>query len=113
MDIAKRDLVLKTLNAKIDDLQNFSKMNLKEIEKIHEENEFLGQVANDYKKHYDAIVQLKEQQKDQMEFLLKYLLESMEKAGLSDSELKKAVFEKEKIEDEILSLSNQINELLS
>ena len=113
MDIAKRDLVLRTLNAKIDDLQNFSRMNFKEIEKIHEENEFLGQVANDYKKHYDIIAQMKEQQKSQMQFLLKYLIESMEKAGLSDSELKKAVFEKEKIETEILNLSNQINDLLS
>ncbi len=104
MELGKRDLVLKILNKQMTELTSFNTKRMQELGEKQKENEFLTGVYEDYRKHYDYIKGLKQQQKDQIEYLVQYLEDSMKQAGLSDSMIMQAKHEKK-------NYANRLNKL--
>ena len=49
------------------------------------ENVFLKAIYDDYKEHYEYIIEQKRKQKAQLEMLMNYLEKTMLEAGLSDA----------------------------
>ena len=112
MDIGKRDLVLKILNEQITNLQGFNLEKMKDIGEKQKENEFLTGVYKDYTKHYDYIIQLKNQQQEQIQYLVNYLEKSLEQAGLSESMIRQANHEKLRLKQQIEAIKDELDNLI-
>ena len=112
MEIGKRDLVLQILNKQMAELTSFNTKRMQELGEKQKENAFLTGVYEDYRKHYDYIKGLKQQQKDQIEYLVQYLEDSMEQAGLSDSMLIQAKHEKNKLRGQIERIKKDLDKMI-
>lgn len=112
MDIGKRDLVLKILNEQIINLQGFNLEKMRDVGEKQKENEFLTGVYKDYTKHYNYIIQLKNQQQEQIQYLVNYLEKSLEQAGLSESMIRQANHEKLRLKQQIEAIKDELDSLI-
>jgi len=112
MEVGKRDVVLRILNKQMAELTSFNTKRMQELGEKQQENAFLTGVYEDYRKHYDYIKELKQQQKDQIEYLVQYLEDSMKQAGLSDSMLMQAKHEKNKLREQIEKIKKDLDKMI-
>ena len=112
MDLYKRDKIIQLIQNKLKDEQKFQMDNLKEVASDVRENEFLGVIRDDYKKHFDFILMQKKKQKQQLEELLEYLFKSAEQAEITQSLLLQTKGEKQRLLSEIEKIRNEIDMLI-
>jgi len=97
MDIAEQDKKIILLKMALDENQKFIIYKLKKLKVAQKENEFLKTIYDDYKKFFDFIIEQKQKQREQLEFLAKYLEKSIIDAGVSKSMLRNAKREQNNI----------------
>jgi len=101
------------LNNKINELQEYNLHNLENLKKNQDENKILNYVVNDYKKYNDYILSQKQQQEQQIEFLIQYLDKSMKEAGVTESTLIQSKYERESLLRELNEIKKNIDEIMN
>ena len=84
MDITIRDVLIQRIESEIVRIQTNITTRLIELKQRKEDNFALRDVYSDYKRYHDIIRQQREDQTKTLQFLLEYLENSMEEAGLTE-----------------------------
>jgi hypothetical protein len=109
MDIGERDKLITALNEQLQSLSTYNVERMRELREKKDENALLGIVLEDYKKHNEYMVSLKEQQMRQIEYLLLYLEKSMAEAGITDTMLNQSQMERNKLIRELDAIKREID----
>ena len=112
MELHKRDIILQLLQKTLTDQQDFQIENMKTVASDIRENEFLGVIKKDYRKHYEFMLLQKQQQEKQLQQLLDYLRKSTEQAEITQSLLLQTKGEKRRLLDEIERVRGEIEKLI-
>lgn len=112
MEIGERDSIIKKLNEQLNVLSNYKLERARELQEKTKDNELLQQVAEDYKAYDRKMYDMKQQQAQQIEYLLLYLEKSMAEAGLTEDMLLRAKHQKRELETQIKQLSDDMKSLI-
>lgn len=112
MDLHTRDMILQLLQSKLAETQDFQIENMKAVASDVRENEFLGVIQQDYKKHHEFMLLQKMQQEKQLVELLDYLMKSAEQAEITQSLLLQTKGEKKRLLGEIERVRREIDKLI-
>lgn len=85
----------------------------KKINKIQKQNEFLGEIRDDYNNYYSYVRQQKEDQVKALSLLDNYISNLIETKEISMSNIEDAKQEQKKILHEINSIRKGLNEIIS
>jgi len=85
----------------------------KEIKKKEKVNHFLQDVANNYKKYYDYIIEERQQQYNSMKTLQSYLDDLMKTDKLANYELKQAKQDQKELLKEMDKIKLELDRLIS
>tara|TARA_B100001250_G_scaffold305739_1_gene267663 strand:+ start:419 stop:805 length:387 start_codon:yes stop_codon:yes gene_type:complete len=112
MSAISEDLLALAIRKKMKKTQDEMKTRCKYLDKHRRENEFLNEVADDYKNHFKIIYI----QKQQQEHRLRGILEHLDKVLANQKKLTKYALEKSKIErknilGEIGTLKEEIDDI--
>ena len=77
MELYKRDMIIQLLRRTLAEQQEFQLQNMKNVDADVRENEFLGIIKRDYKKHHEFLLQQKRNQEKQLQDLLHYLMKEI------------------------------------
>ena len=78
MELYKRDMIIQLLRRTLAEQQEFQLQNMKNVDADVRENEFLGIIKRDYKKHHEFLLQQKRNQEKQEMVLEKPEIETEE-----------------------------------
>lgn len=112
MDIYTRDKIIVVLQNEMQRLSNQNLKNTKRIVKNQNENRFLEEVVSDYKKYNEQIIELKNQQKRQIEYLLSYIEKALAEAGITETQAIQAKYERKSLLQELDNIKYSLNDLL-
>ena len=90
MEVVNKDLLLKKIQCQIKKNKQNLVTDLKQLEEMKSNNEFLNEVYDDYDNYKNYIVGLKKDQEIQILSLLHYLEKSMLEANLTERMVKEA-----------------------
>jgi len=110
MDIAVRDILIQRIESEIVRIQLNMTTRLTELKKKKEDSLALSGVYNDYKRYHDIIRQQREDQTKTLQFLLEYLENSMEEAGLTEEANEDAKRQYKVIEEKLRRVRNNLEE---
>ena len=85
--------------------------NVEELEEQRETNEFLEDVAEDYKRYHNIMIEQNKQQQKQLLGILDYLDSLMETQAITKYTLDHAYNEQKRIVGEIKELQNEMDQL--
>lgn len=111
MDLFSRDEILLLLKHQSNILRINNYDNACRLSKKRGENRLLEKVVYDYKKHNEMLLNLQKQKQEQIEFLLSYIDQSLEEAGINESMLAQAKYEQLNLLKELDSIASSIDEL--
>lgn len=111
MDIGERDLIIQKLNEQLNVLSNYKLERARELQEKVSDNVFLERVANDYKKQNQQMIELKNRQAQQIEYLLLYLEKSIAEVGINESMLEYANQQKIDLQNKILEIKDELDEI--
>ncbi len=118
MDIVNKDLLLKKIQCQIKKNKQNLVTDLKQLEEMKSNNEFLNEVYDDYDNYKNYIVGLKKDQEIQILSLLHYLEKSMLEANLTERMVKEAQNEEKillnklsKIRGELKNITETVEEV--
>lgn len=112
-DIGNKDLLLFSIQKKLQELENTKKNHVHSIQENIENNALLKSILYDYKNKYSGIVSLKKKQQKQIHYLIQYLENSMKEAGITNSMLENIKVQKKSLIQEIKKIQNDIDNLLA
>ena len=112
MDIYNRDMILAALQKELLKQQDQQSEQLQYIAADTRENNILDQMRNDYTKHYQFMLDQKQEKERLLENLLEYLRKSMKQAELTQTLLLQSKHEKKRLLKEIDSVRKEIDELI-
>jgi len=111
MDVGIHDKRMRALSSKKEELEKVLMNSFKRVDSTKNDNTYLENVYDEYKKHYSAIIETKNKQIILLENLIKYLEDNLEKeSGEMKRNLKEemnvAKRESQKLKKDILKLKN-------
>lgn len=109
----ERDLCLYDIEEQIVSRRQLILEKTKEIKKKEKLNHFLQDVASDYKKYYDYIIQERQQQYDSMKTLQVYLDDLMKTEKLASYELKQAKRDQKELLKEMDKIKLELDKLIN
>lgn len=112
MEISEKDLMLNQIQSEIEKINKYLQSKRQEIKKTKKENKFLEMVHDDYEQYYNYIKEQKQQQINQMEFILKYLEKSMKEAGLTEQKVRQTKHEQRTIIKKIKQIKKELDEII-
>ena len=113
MDIAIRDVLIQRIESEIVRIQMNMTTRLTELKKKKEDSLALSGVYNDYKRYHDVIRQQREDQTKTLQFLLEYLENSMEEAGLTEQANEDAKRQYKAIEEKLRRVRDSLEETVA
>ena len=113
LSLSERDLYLRDIDEQIIARRNFILEKTKAIEKKKKVNHFLEDVANDYKKYYEYIVNEKQQQYNFMLQLQQYLDDLTKTQQMADHELKNAKRDQRELLHEMDKIKAELEKYVS
>jgi sulfite reductase beta subunit-like hemoprotein len=113
MEIAIQDVQVETLRRALKENQQSLLEKLTTLDQKRKENVFLKAVYDDYKEHYEYIVEQKRKQKEQLEMLMNYLEKTMLEAGLSDAMIRQTKHQQQNILGELDKLRDDIHTIIN
>lgn len=113
MDIATRDMIMAALQSEIDVTKSEIMEQLQDIGEIQNENEFLSEIAEDYKKYHDHMIKQKADEKKHLEMLVDYLEKSLNEAGLTENIMEHVKHEQNRILDKLNNIKGSLDEMIS
>ena len=112
MDIAVRDILIQRIESEIVRIQINMTTRLIELKKKKEDSLVLSGVYKDYKRYHDIIRQQREDQTKTLQFLLEYLENSMEEAGLTEEANEDAKRQYKAIEEKLRRVRDSLEEMI-
>ena len=109
--LAQRDISLTQIEAQIASKKKLLYNKRHVLGKTVEQNEFLENVRNDYKKYYDYIIKEKEEYKA-MNLLKDYLSTLMVEGKLTDRDVKSAKHEQNEILSEMGKIKTELDDIV-
>jgi hypothetical protein len=109
ISIMKRDFIIKNLETQLEILQTKKYQKIQSLKQNKSENNLLESIIDDYKKHYNTILSLKQRQKETIENLIHYIEDAMVEAGISETMLEYSKYEKKKLFHELKTIKNDID----
>lgn len=113
MELHKRDMILQLLQKTLRNEQTFQMENMKQVANDVRENQFLGVIKADYKKHFDFMLRQKRAQEKQLSELLTYLHKSAKQAEITQNLLLQTKGEQHRLLEEIEQVRREIDILIS
>jgi hypothetical protein len=113
MSFLENSLILHRLQSEINRNKEEMLKERCEITKIKEQNKFLMGVQEDYNRYYNKMAEGKNKYKKQLEKLSTYLENQIEKAGLSENELRQAKFEQKNILKDLDKVKLDIDQMIN
>ena len=113
MDIAVRDVLIQRIESEIVRIQLNMTTRLTELKKKKEDSLALSGVYNDYTRYHDVIRQQREDQTRTLQFLLEYLENSMEEAGLTEQANEDAKRQYKVIEEKLRRVRDSLEETVA
>ena len=113
MDVILHDKVIEVLQEEIKNNQMFVLQKIIQLEKTKNENDFLTVIFEDYQKHYNFIINQKQEQKRQMEYLIHYLDKAIEDLDLSEEKLKETHQEQDHILGKLDKVKKDLDEFIN
>ena len=110
--LAQRDISLTQIEAQIASKKKLLYNKRHVLGKTVEQNEFLENVRNDYKKYYDYIIKEKEEQYKAMNLLKDYLSTLMVEGKLTDRDVKSAKHEQNEILSEMGKIKTELDDIV-
>tara|TARA_B110000444_G_C18839980_1_gene598277 strand:- start:2491 stop:2856 length:366 start_codon:yes stop_codon:yes gene_type:complete len=110
--IANRDKILQGIQSEINLQQLNVLRQMSDLEKNKEENEFLKQVFEDYKKYKDHIINQKKDQKLFLEGLISYLDKTKAQSEITERMIEKSKFEERDILNRLKKVKQELNDLI-
>ena len=105
MEIAKREIMLNKMKEKVNKNQQYLQERFKKLENDKNKDSYSIQLHNNYKKHFDNIKLIKENQTKAFEDIQKHLDKISKQLSKNSSLLEEAKYDKKKILDEIYKLN--------
>jgi len=109
----EKSIILQQLQLETQRNQEQMLIEQREIAKIKEQNEFLKGVHEDYKRYHGHIAENKTKYMRELGKLSEYLKNQMEKSQLSETQMRQAKFEQEKILKDLDKVKKNIDELVN
>ena len=113
MDISIRDKLLDNLQIELGYRKNMLKDKYSNVNELSNENSFLSEVKTNYKKHYDYIKKIKEEQYRSMSVIADYLDNLLEQTDGADKSINKAKSQQKKIVTEMNQIQKEIDEIVN
>jgi transcription initiation factor TFIIIB Brf1 subunit/transcription initiation factor TFIIB len=113
MDIGVRDVLIQRIESEIVRIQVNMTTRLIELKKRKEDSLVLTGVYNDYKRYHDIIRQQREDQTKTLQFLLEYLENSMDEAGLTEEANEDAKRQYKAIEEKLRRVRDSLEEMIA
>lgn len=113
LDLAERDKRIRALETKLNELRTYTKQTKKRLREQQRENELLEGVLGDYERHNKYVLSTKEEQKEQIQALMKYLDKAMEDSKLTDYKIREAKNQKNRLLVQLDQVKSEIDELLN
>ena len=113
MEIAIQDVQVETLRQALKENQQSLLQKLATLDQKRKENVFLNAIYDDYKEHYEYIIEQKRKQKGQLEMLMNYLEKTMLEAGLSDAMIRQTKHQQQNILGELDKLRDDIYTIIN
>lgn len=112
MQVYERDLIMKLLNKELMKQQDFQTQQMHHVASDIRENDFLGEIRQDYKKHYSFMLQQQREKEAQLRMLLDYLNKSAKQAKITQDLLLHTKGEKRRLLSEIDHVRGEIDRLI-
>jgi hypothetical protein len=112
MDEIKIQELIRNTEEKIVDEKQKLVDNVEELEKEREATDFLSDIVSDYKKYQHYILQQKEEQKEHLLKILKYLDNLMETQAVTEYTLSHTRNEQMHLVNEIKNLQKDIDQII-
>ena len=104
------------LNAQLENAIYVEKKNLvsdvEELERERERNDFLNEIASDYKKYHNRLLQQKKQQQEQLIHILDYLDSLLETQAVTKYTLNHTQNEQKRLINEIKELQKDMDNII-
>jgi hypothetical protein len=113
MNPFSHDEILAILQNEMNELSQFNTQNAMRLAEKQRENKFIQGVVADYKKHNQSIMNLKQQQKQQIEYLLHYIENALSQAGVTESMITQAKYERRELLKQLDEIKASIDDLIS
>jgi phospholipid N-methyltransferase len=113
LPLAKRDEILERMERQIEEKRRLLIHKNKQLSKLTEENEFLGQVKRDYEKYNSYIANQKQEQIRAFYMLNKYLDDIIISGKLTDKDIEKTKQDQKMILREIDTVKQNLDEIVS
>lgn len=111
--LAARDQMIDAIQNQINERKAMLLENNKKIQKTAKENEFLIEVAKDYKQYNDYIKRQKEEQIKSYGIIYDYLDKIIDDTNLSTKSLKEVKYEQSLIYNNINNLKTELDSIIS
>ena len=105
MEIAQRDIMLNKMKEKVNKNQQYLEERFKKLENDKNKDSHSIELHNNYKKHFDNIKLIKENQTKAFEDIQKHLDKISKQLSKNSTLLEEAKYDKKKILDEIYKLN--------
>ena len=112
MQVYERDLIMKLLSKELMKQQDFQTQQMNHVASDIRENGFLGEIRQDYKKHYSFMLQQQREKESQLRMLLDYLNKSAKQAKITQDLLLHTKGEKRRLLGEIEHVRGEIDRLI-
>ena len=112
-NLAKRDQKLLNLESLIENKRAMLLEKQKNLKKSVKENEFLEMVRNDYQRYYNHIIGQKQDQIKAMNLLTDYVNDLIVTGKMTDEDIKKAKYDQIKLVEEMGTIKQSLEPLLS
>ena len=112
-NLAKRDQKLLNLESLIENKRAMLLEKQKNLKKSVKENEFLEMVRNDYQRYYNHIIGQKQDQIKAMNLLTDYVNDLIVTGKMTDEDIKKAKYDQIKLVEEMGTIKQSVEPLLS
>ena len=113
MNFMEKSIILQQLQLESQRNREQMLMEQREIAKIKQQNEFLRGVHEDYKRYHGHIAESKTKYMRELENISEYLKNQMEKSKLSETQMRQAKFEQEKILKDLDKVKMDIDNLVN
>ena len=112
MPLAKRDEILERMERQIEEKRRLLINKNKQLDKLTQENEFLGQVKRDYETYNSYIVEQKQKQMQAFYMLNQYLDDIIISGKLTDKDIEKTRRDQKMILREIDVVKQNLDEIV-
>ncbi len=113
MSFMEKSLMLQQLTTAMNSNKEKRLQEQRELEEFHKNNDYLKDVLEDYKKYHGHIAEQKNEFAEKLNELVGHLEKQMKDAGLNETEMRQAKFERNSILSQLDKVKKEIDDLIT